>query len=220
MALALSGFLLGTVIWVIVLRFVLAPDTLLMAMRSFEGQDISREWASLEDIPPDVIRAVIAAEDTKFCAHNGFDTEQIRAAIRDAKNGKKLRGASTISQQTAKNVFLWPGRGFFRKGLEAWFTLLIEIFWPKDRILEVYLNVAEWGDGHFGIEAASQARFQTSAAELTPYQASLLASVLPNPHHWRVDPPGPYVRQRAGTIRARMGVVERDGLTDCVTERL
>lgn len=210
------GFVVVSIIWVFILRFVPAPGTLLMTMRSFEGQEVTREWTRIEDISPHLVRAVIAAEDTKFCTHHGFDVEQIKKAIDDAKGGKRLRGASTISQQTAKNVFLWPGRGFIRKGMEVWFTLLIETLWPKERIMEVYLNIAEWGDGYFGAGAAADARFGTSTEQLTAYQASLLAAVLPNPHDWRADQPGPYVRKRAGTLRARMHVVDRDGLAACV----
>ncbi|WP_370338192.1 monofunctional biosynthetic peptidoglycan transglycosylase [Parvularcula marina] len=213
---AVLGFVIVSIFWVVSLRFVPAPGTTLMVMRSWSGQEISREWVRLEDISPELVRAVIAAEDTKFCTHRGFDVEQIRKALDDAAEGKRLRGASTISQQTAKNVFLWPGRGFVRKGLEAWYTLLIETFWPKSRIMEMYLNVAEWGDGYFGAEAAAHGRFGRDAAALSSYQASLLAAVLPNPHDWRADNPGPYVRKRAGTLQARMRVVARDGLADCV----
>ncbi|MEM9234351.1 MAG: monofunctional biosynthetic peptidoglycan transglycosylase [Pseudomonadota bacterium] len=215
-SMGIIGFVAVSVIWVMILRFVPAPGTMLMVMRSIDGTEISHDWVPLKEVSPDLVRAVIAAEDTKFCSHHGFDVEQIRAAIEDAKSGDRLRGASTISQQTAKNVFLWPGRGFVRKGLEAWFTVLIETLWPKTRIMEMYVNVAEWGDGYFGAEAAAYGRFSTSAENLTPYEASLMAGVLPNPHKWRVDPPGPYVRQRAGSLRARMAVVQRDDLDACV----
>ena len=211
-----GGLFAASVLWVFALRFVPVPGTALMLMRSVEGQTVERDWARLDQVSPDLVRAIIAAEDTKFCTHHGFDVEQIKAAIEDTRDGKRLRGASTISQQTAKNVFLWPGRGFVRKGLEAWFTLLIETFWPKQRIMEVYLNVAEWGDGYFGAEAAAQGRFGKRADALTPYEASLLASVLPNPHDWHVAPPGPYVRGRSATLRARMNVVRRDGLDACI----
>lgn len=211
------GVMAVSILWVFILRWAPVGDTLLMSMRSMQGVEVKKEWVAINDIAPDLQRAVIAAEDTKFCTHYGFDVEQIRNAINDAKAGDRLRGASTISQQTAKNVFLWPGRGFFRKGLEAWFTLLIETLWPKERILEVYLNVAEWGDGYFGAEAAAQGRFGKAAVHLTRYEASLLASVLPNPHDWRAVSPGPYVRQRSATIRARMSVVSREGLDRCLT---
>ena len=210
------SFMAVSVFWVFALRWAPVSGTLLMSMRSFSGVEVERQWVPIEDISPDLVRAVIAAEDTKFCTHHGFDIEQIRSALDDAKSGKRLRGASTISQQTAKNVFLWPGRGFVRKGLEAWFTLLIETLWPKERILEVYLNVAEWGDGYFGASAAAHGRFGNSAAELTTTEASLLAAVLPNPHDWHVAPAGPYVQRRSATIRARMGVIRRDGLDACV----
>lgn len=218
-SMAAAGFVATSIVWVLILRVVPAPGTLLMVMRAVGGETVTREWTPLEEISPELVRAVIAAEDTKFCTHHGFDVEQIRIALKEAEGGKRLRGASTISQQTAKNVFLWPGRGFVRKGMEAWFTLLIESLWPKSRIMEMYLNVAEWGDGNFGASAAARARFGTTPEQLTRHQAALLAAVLPNPHDWRADNPGPYVRKRASTLRARMSVVRRDGLDSCVVGR-
>jgi len=190
-----------------------------MLQRKMSGDVIIHPWTRLENISPHLVTAVIAAEDTRFCLHNGIDFEAIDKAIAEAESGRRLRGASTISQQTAKNAFLWNGGGWVRKGGEAWMTVLIETFWPKRRIMEVYLNIAEWGDGHFGAEAAAQARFGKSARDLTQQEAALLASVLPNPHKWRVDPPGPYVTKRAGTVRMRMNQVRRDGLDACVLKR-
>lgn len=206
----------GSLVWAGALRFAPPAGTLLMVERSLEGHKVRRDWTPLEEISPHLVRAVIAAEDTRFCRHHGVDLEAIDKAVAESKNGKRLRGASTISQQTAKNVFLWSGRNWLRKAGEAWFTLLIETAWPKRRIMEVYLNVAEWGDGLFGAEAASRARFGKSARDLTPYEAALLAAVLPNPNKWRIDPPGRYVRARARTLRGRMEQVRRDGLDACV----
>ena len=190
------------------------PPTITMTQRAMAGMDVQRQWVPLKDISPHLVRAVIAAEDQRFCSHNGFDMVEIRRAIEAAERGRNLRGASTISQQTAKNVYLFNGGGFVRKGAEAWFTVLTEFLWSKPRIMETYLNVAEWGDGLFGAEAAAQARFGVSAKDLTPTQAALLASVLPSPHRWRVD--GSYAQGRAGQVRTLMRVVRRDGLDTCV----
>lgn len=212
-----AAFLIvGSIIWAGVYRFSEPPGTLLMLERKLSGAVIVQSWVPLDEISPHLVAAVIAAEDTRFCLHNGIDFAAIDEAMAEAENGERLRGASTISQQTAKNAFLWSGRSWLRKGSEAWMTMVIETLWPKWRIMEVYLNVAEWGDGLFGAEAAAQKRFGKSAKNLTPQQAALLAAVLPNPHKWRVDPPGAYVRKRTRTLRGRMGQVKRDGLDACV----
>ena len=205
-----------SVLWVLWYRFVPVTGTTQMGLRHLQGQEIDRDWTPIGEMSPHLVRAVIAAEDTGFCSHFGIDVEGIRKALDEAEGGGRLRGASTISQQTAKNAFLWSGRDPVRKGLELWFTGLEELIWPKRRIMEVYLNVAEWGDGHFGAEAAAQARFGKPASALNATEASLLAAVLPNPAEWRVDPPGPYVASRARTLRARMATVRRSGLADCV----
>lgn len=161
-------------------------------------------WTDWEAIAPHAALAVIASEDQKFPDHHGFDVEAIQMALDEARDGGRLRGASTISQQTAKNLFLWPGRSFFRKGLEAYLTVLIELCWSKQRIVEVYLNVAEFGDGLFGITAASERFFAKNPADLTADEAALLAAVLPNPARLRVDQPSPYVRERQAWIRRHM----------------
>lgn len=218
-AFSVAALIAGTVLWAGLYRFAAPPGTLLMAERSLAGMDVRRRWTPLEDISPHLIAAVIAAEDARFCLHNGLDFAAIEKAMEEAERGRRLRGASTISQQTAKNAFLWNGRNWLRKGGETWMTILIETLWPKRRIMEVYLNVAEWGDGLFGAEAAAQARFGKGAEDLTKQEAALLAAVLPNPHKWRVDPPGPYVRQRAATLRGRMDQVRRDGLDACVVRQ-
>lgn len=187
-----------------------------MLERKLGGDVIIHPWTKLDNISPHLVRAVIAGEDTRFCQHHGIDFDAIEKAVEEKRSGRRLRGASTISQQTAKNVFFWNGGGWMRKGGEAWMTLVIETFWPKRRVMEVYLNVAEWGDGLFGAEAAAQARFGKSAKDLTQNEAALLAAVLPSPNKWRVNKPGPYVRGRAATLRKRMVQVRRDALDACV----
>lgn len=210
------AFILAPVTWVGVYLFVDAPSTVLMIQRAAEGQTIRHYPVPIERISPYVVRAVIAAEDANFCTHDGFDVEAIQDAMESNRRGRRTRGASTVSQQTAKNLFLWPERSWLRKGLETYFTALIEFMYPKRRIMEHYLNVAEWGDGNFGIEAAARARFGVSAADLTPLQAARLASVLPNPNRWRADRPGPYVRQRSATIVSRARVVQNEHTASCV----
>jgi monofunctional glycosyltransferase len=162
------------------------------------------EWVGWTKIAPTAPLAVIASEDQRFADHHGFDFESINDALADREKGRRLRGASTISQQVAKNLFLWPGRSFVRKGLEAYFTVLIEALWPKRRILEVYLNVAELGDGIFGVEAASQRYFKKSASRLTSDEAAVLAAVLPNPHRFRAGRPSAYVEERREWILRQM----------------
>ncbi|WP_296819994.1 monofunctional biosynthetic peptidoglycan transglycosylase [Brevundimonas sp.] len=192
------------------------PMTILMVQRAFEGEGFHKRWRGLNDISPDLVDAVIAAEDARFCSHQGFDLEAIQEALEENANGRRMRGGSTISQQTAKNVFLWPGRDWVRKGLEAGYTVLIEAIWTKRRIVEVYLNVAEWGPGVYGAEAAARHWFGKSASELTRTEAARLAAILPSPRRYQASEPGPYVRRRARSILAAMGTVRADGLSDCV----
>lgn len=208
--------LVVSLVWTLLLRFLPVPFTLLMMTESiFEGRTIRHEWVPLERISPNLVRAVIASEDDGFCRHWGFDFDQLQDALRQAQNGGRLRGASTISQQTAKNVFLWPGRSYIRKGFEAYFTVLIEALWPKRRIMEVYLNVIEWGPGVFGAEAAARRWFGKSAARLTPMEAARLAAILPNPIRYKASPPGPYVNSRGYTIAARANTVSLYGEDSC-----
>ena len=191
------------------------PPTLNMAGVAMKGIDVRSTWVDLKDISPHLVRAVIASEDQNFCTHDGFDLKEIQKAMQAAENGGDLRGASTISQQTAKNVFLWNGGGWFRKGMEAYFTVLSEWMWTKPRIMEIYLNVAEWGDGIFGAEQAAQERFGVSAKDLTPSQAAALAAVLPSPNKWKVN--GPYATgKRNRQIQSLMRMVQRDKLDTCV----
>lgn len=199
-----------SVLLVAVFRWVPPPITGLMIERKVESWasgepiDLQRSWRPWQTLPDDLKMAVIAAEDQKFADHWGFDIAAIRAAFAHNERGGSLRGASTLSQQVAKNLFLWSGRSWIRKGLEVWFTGWIELLWPKQRILEVYLNSVEWGDGIFGAQAAAQHHFGIGASYLSTTQASQLAAVLPNPREWNAGRPGPHVRQRASWIRQQM----------------
>ena len=209
--------LIGPVIAVAVYRFAPPPLTFLMVERMVEGHGFDRRWVPLSRISPQLVRSVIGAEDARFCEHHGFDWIAIRKAMthNDQRPGR-VRGGSTISQQTAKNVFLWPQRNWVRKGLETWFTVLIEVIWGKARIMEVYLNSIEWGPGVYGAEAAAQGNFRVSAARLSPAQAARLAAIIPKPLAWKAARPGPYIQRRGGHIAAAAGTVRRDGLADCV----
>lgn len=192
-------FIVLTVGWVLLYKFVPVPYTPLMTIRSFEAKEAyetKHDWVSIDEISPSLQLAVICSEDQSFLNHNGFDREAIEKAFETNKDGKKLRGGSTISQQTAKNVFLWPNRSWFRKGLETYFTLLIETLWSKERILEVYLNSIEMGNGVYGAEAASQYWFKKSAKSLKVEEAAAIAAILPNPRSYRANPHGPYVSKR------------------------
>ncbi len=203
-------------LYALALVFVQVPTTVNMAIRMFEGEELARRWVPLEEISPHLVRAVIAAEDSRFCLHSGVDLEALGDALDEREKTGRVRGASTLTQQTAKNVFFWNGGGYARKGGEAWMATFIDGIWGKRRVMEVYLNVAEWGDGIFGAEGAARLRFGKHAKDLTEREAALLAAVLPSPNKWRVDPPGPYVQQRAGTLQARMRVVRSEGLDSCV----
>ena len=209
--LALTIFIIGSVLLVLVLRFVHPPFSALMVERrvaSWFAQEpyTSRHaWVPLEEMAPSMGAAVIAAEDQNFSEHFGFDWQAIEKAYAHNEHSKRKRGASTVSQQTAKNMFCWESRSWARKGMEAYFTLLIELGWPKRRILEVYLNIVEFGNGVYGVEAASTTYFHKHARQLRPSEAALLAAVLPNPHKYRADAPSPYVRGRQAWILRQMG---------------
>lgn len=197
-----------TVLWALILKWIPVYVTPLMISRSIEYRSddtfkTSKTWKSYDKISSELARAVIASEDNRFDTHNGFDWEQINKAIEDhEKRGKRLRGASTISQQTAKNVFLIPSRSFVRKGLEAYFTVLIELMWSKERIMEVYLNVAEMGRGIYGAEAAAQNLFNKNASELTRRESCLIAACLPNPLKRNASKPTKYLNKRAADIQS------------------
>lgn len=190
------------------------PGTPLMLIRLVEGEGLKKRWVGLDRISPAVPQAVIAAEDNRFCQHYGFDIEAIEDAIEEYMDGDRLRGASTISMQTAKNVFLWPGRSLLRKGLEAYLTVLVELVWSKRRIMEVYLNVVEWSGGVYGVEAAARHYFGKSAEHLTRWEAALLASVLPNPRARSARRPSAAGVAQARRINTRVG--QLGPLLDCV----
>jgi monofunctional biosynthetic peptidoglycan transglycosylase len=199
----LAVWLVITSAIVLALRWLDPPTTSFM-LRDGERQRLRHEWVDGDRISPHVKVAVIAAEDQTFPDHHGFDLESINDALEDRQRGRRVRGASTISQQVAKNLFLWPGQSWLRKGLEAYFTVLIETLWPKQRILEVYLNVAEFGRGVFGVAAAADVFYGKSPARLTAYDAALLAAVLPSPKRMRVNAPSRYVRSRQQWILGQM----------------
>jgi monofunctional biosynthetic peptidoglycan transglycosylase len=195
-------------------RYLPVPLTPLMVIRLVEGEGLRKQWVSLDAIAPVLPQAVVAAEDNQFCGHFGFDWQELEGQIDALLAGESARGASTITMQTAKNLFLWPGRDLVRKALEAWLTPQIELLWPKRRIVEVYLNVAELGPGIYGAEAAARAYFNKPASAIGRQEAALLAAILPNPRMWAPDRPTAYLQGRARTIRTR---IEQLGpMLDCV----
>jgi len=218
-----AGFVAACALAVLLFRWVPVPLTSFMLqdlIAAFLSQQkdhgFAHDWVAWADISPNAAVAVVASEDQKFAYHLGFDVESIDKALRDAQRGRRLRGASTISQQVAKNLFLWPGQSWVRKGLEVWFTLLIEALWPKQRILEVYLNSAEFGRGVWGVEAASLRFFGKPARRLSRQEAALLAAVLPNPKRFRVDAPSGYVRQRQAWILGQMSALGGSAYLDAL----
>ena len=206
--------LLATVLQVAALRFVDPWFSTFMAIRQFQawGQGdwhfrVAYDWRDLDEISSNVPVALVAAEDQRFGEHYGFDLEAIEKARKNNARGRKVRGASTISQQTAKNLFLWSGRSWVRKGVEAWYTVLIETLWPKRRIIEVYANIAEFGDGVYGAQAAARTYFRKDASRLGAAEAARMAAVLPNPKRYSVARPGPYVQRRSRAIQRQMGYI-------------
>ncbi len=209
--LALAAWALLTVLVVLALRFVPPPTTAFMLQARVaalidkpKNYQFGYDWRPWNAISGQAALAVVAAEDQKFPQHRGFDFEQIDRALADRERGRRTRGASTITQQVAKNMFLWPGRSWFRKGLEAGLTVLIELAWPKQRILETYLNIAEFGPGTYGVQAAARRYFRKDAAKLTRAESALLAAVLPSPARFNVAAPSRYVRQRQAWIERQM----------------
>ncbi len=199
------------VVWVGVYAILPPPTTPYILSEGLKNGSIRRTWVSVDDMAPVLLRSVVAAEDANFCLHWGFDMRQLRAAIADGGN----RGASTLTQQTVKNVWLWHGRSWPRKALEATFTPIAELFWSKRRILEIYLNMAEFDTGVFGAEAAAQHHFGRRAADLTAIQAALLAAVLPNPKERQAVNPSSATQRRASAIADGAATIRRDGRSDC-----
>lgn len=203
-----------SIVLVILFRWIPIPYTPLMAIRAIENKSAGKEmvlshvWVPIEEISPNIQKAVIASEDGTFLTHYGFDFSAIQKAVKNNSKGKRLKGGSTISQQTAKNIFLWQGRSYFRKGLEAYFTVLIEVFWSKERIMEVYLNSIEMGDGVYGIEAASQHWYRKSANDLTKNEAAGIAAILPNPRKYTATNSSSYIERRKGRIVKHMRYVK------------
>ncbi len=209
-------FIIGSVLWVVAYKFVPPPFTFTMMGDVMSGRSVDKDWMSLSEISPSMGRAAIAAEDAKFCTHGGFDREAIaKAAQRNARGGR-VRGGSTISQQVAKNAFLWQGGGYFRKGLEVWFTLLIENVWGKRRIMEVYLNIAETGIATYGVNAAAQRYYGHDASNLTAAESARIAAILPLPKKREAVAPRGYTKRYGNRIKARTGVVKRDALDACL----
>ena len=210
------AFVIISVLWVLAYRFVPPPITITMIGDVFSGRGLHKDWMPIGQIDRDMVRAAIAAEDSKFCSHNGFDFEAIEDAMKRNASGGRIRGGSTISQQTAKNAFLWTGGGYARKGVEAWFTFLIEHLWGKRRIMEVYLNLAETGIGTYGVNAGSQRYFGHDADAMSATEAARIAAILPLPKKRGAIAPKGFTRRYGNTIAARIGVVGRDGLDACV----
>ncbi|HLA55756.1 MAG TPA: monofunctional biosynthetic peptidoglycan transglycosylase [Flavobacterium sp.] len=206
-------FLVLSVFSVIVFKFVPIPFTPLMASRTIDNMidgkelEFSHDWESIDNISPNLQKAVIASEDGNFMTHCGFDFEAMQKALKNNQRGKRIKGGSTISQQTAKNVFLWQGRSYLRKGLEAYFTVLIEIFWGKERIMEVYLNSIEMGNNVYGAEAAAHHWYKESASDLSAQQAAGIAAILPNPRKFKAANSSSYIERRKGRIVKRMRYV-------------
>jgi monofunctional biosynthetic peptidoglycan transglycosylase len=205
-----------SVLWVAIYRFVPPPVTVTMLTNALDGRGISKDWMPLSKIDPNMARAAIGAEDARFCSHHGFDFTAIQKAMAHNEDSKRIRGGSTISQQTAKNVFLWQGRSYVRKGLEAWFTVLIEAIWGKRRIMEMYLNVAETGIGTYGVNAGSQRYFHHDASHMTPTEAARMAAVFPLPKVRGAVAPVGYVRRYGNRIAARIGTVRSGGYDRCL----
>lgn len=203
-------FFVLSIVLVIVFRWVPVLITPLMVIRNVEqigdgkGLVMEHDWVSLEEISPKLQLAVVCSEDQNYLKHFGVDWGAIQKAMKENEKGKRVRGGSTITQQTAKNVFLWQGRSYLRKGLELWFTLLIEVFWSKERIMEVYLNSIEMGNGIYGAEAASQHWFHKSAKKLTKDEAAAIAAILPNPTRYKANPASSYISQRKAWIKQQM----------------
>ncbi len=206
------------ILYLLIFRFVPVPGTPQMLLDLVTFQPVQYSWRAYDDISPNLARTVIGSEDQDFCNHNGFDWKDIDKALKQHERHpkKRLRGASTISQQVARTLFLLPMRSWVRKGAEAYLTVLVEALWPKKRILTAYLNLVDWGHGNYGAEAAAQSYFHVPASALSKAQAARLATILPSPDRWRASRPGPYVARRSETVGLRAWEVTRDGLDWCM----
>jgi len=214
---ALAYFVIASILWVGLYRFVPPPVTVTMLVNAIDGRGITKDWMALDEMSPNMARAAIAAEDGNFCSHYGFDFKAMQNALKSNLQGdRRIRGGSTISQQTAKNAFLFQGGGYLRKGLEAWFTVLIELLWPKTRIMEVYLNVAETGIGTYGANAGSMRYFHHDASRLSRAEAARIAAVLPLPKKRAAIAPTGSTRRYGDRISRRVGQVQRYGLDSCL----
>jgi len=212
----IASFFVLSILWVLLYRFVPPPITITMLGDVAGGRSITKHWMPLSRMDPDMARAAIAAEDGNFCRHHGFDFNAIRKAMEGNEAGRRFRGGSTISQQTAKNAFLWQGRTWARKGLEAYFTVLIEAIWGKKRIMEVYLNIAETGIATYGANAGAMRYFHHDASHLTPTEAARIAAVLPLPKERAAIDPRGTVRRYGNRVSRRIGIVERGGYDSCL----
>src|SRR6478672_8341348 len=210
------AFLALSILWVLASRFINPPTTLTMLGDITAGRGLKRDWMPISEIDRDMVRAAIAAEDGKFCSHHGFDYQAIENAMQRNASGGRIRGGSTISQQTAKNAFLWQNGGYFRKGMEAWFTFLIENLWGKRRIMEVYLNLDETGLGTYGVNAGSMRYFGHDASAMSPTEAARLAAVFPLPKKRGAVAPKGFTRRYGNIIAARIGSVAAQGLDSCI----
>ncbi len=209
-------FVAVSLIWVAIYRVVPPPITFTMIGNAIDGRPITKDWMSLSRIDPNMARAAIGGEDWNFCRHHGFDFAAIQQAMKENERGRRIRGGSTISQQTAKNAFLWQGGGFFRKGLETWFTALIELIWGKHRIMEVYLNIAETGIGTYGANAGALRYFRHDASHLSTSEAARIAAVLPQPKKREAVAPSGFTRRHGNKIAGRVGVVKRSAMDACL----
>ncbi|MFD2262291.1 monofunctional biosynthetic peptidoglycan transglycosylase [Lacibacterium aquatile] len=214
-AYGIGGLIAFWLVMILVYRVIYPPVTPLMVIRLFEGEGLKHEAVAWDRIDKDIARAVIAGEDNNFCSHNGVDWVAVQDAIEEYRNGEDLRGASTVTMQLARNLFLWPGGGFIRKGVEVPLAFTIDLLWPKHRIMAVYLNSVEFGPGIYGVEAASRHHFGKSAAQLNRTEATLLAAVLPNPRRFDAGKPSAYIQRRSATLSRIMG--QLGNWTDCVT---
>ena len=213
-ALVIFAFLLPLpLFYLVIFRFVPVPLTPQMAGDLITFQEVNQHWRSIDSMPPALKQSVIGSEDQNFCSHHGFDFEDIEIALKERASGKRHRGASTISQQVARTLFLTPARNWVRKGAEAYLTVLVEFVWPKKRILEAYLNLVDFGHGNYGAEAAAQAYFRVPAAAMSPAQAARLASILPNPDKWKATRAG---KRRLNRAFARTHEATENGMDWCV----